>query len=847
MRNGIGGLSRRWFLAGMIIGTAVIFSLFANSTEGAHGTVSLPGSDFEIDLDANLKVDDGAPFLDWANVGESVSDDMASGPGDDSFGKGTKEDTAVPSPVWGSIPPNKSDLRSFGVYVEENANGKFMHLFWTRVQDPKGTTNMDFEFNQAPSEDGVIPAIPPRTDGDLLIEYKLAKGGTEPQLFLYSWIDGSDPLAAGYCAAASSPPCWGFKRDFTASGDAVGSINTTVIPAADSDGQGDLDPYTFGEASVDLDSVFDSTKCTSFGSAYLKSRSSDSFTAALKDFIAPQTVNITNCGTVIIRKESNPLGATESFNFTHSIPTDPPGGNAFSLAASEHLTIEHVLAGGSYWVAEDDPSALGFELTDIDCSAGVPVTEASVANRKITFDVGVGEIVDCTFTNTALGTIVVEKQTLPDGDLEPFVFTGHVAGGIGDGGQLMVEGLRPGVYTSTELVPLGWDLTDITFDDPTNDSSGDTGTKTATFNVEAGETVKCTFTNTALGSIIVEKQTLPDGDLETFVFTGRVAGTIGDGGQLMVEGLLPGQYTSTELVPLGWDLTDITCDDGNSSGDTGTKTATFNVEAGETVKCIFTNTKRGSINVVLVTDPAVTTDSFGFSLYGPSMVSTLYFSASDGGVDLLPPDRGYALSPTVPPGWAPEPSSCDDNSPSDNIDLEPGETVTCTFSYVKEGTIVVKKLTSPEGDSTFFSFGGEISVRLSHPLTAEKAVAPGTYTVTEAVPAGWDLTDISCDDSDVINSSGDTGTATATFNVEAGETVTCTFTNTKVFTIITLVCHANQLYVSTVTLAGGAPMYSLSPSDWTSTSFNPCTLTGARFEGNLVGPHNMVVSILPLP
>src|SRR5439155_649473 len=60
--------------------------------------------------------------------------------------------------------------------------------------------------------------------------------------------------------------------------------------------------------------------------------------------------------------------------------------------------------------------------------------------------------------------------------------------------------------------------------------------------------------------------------------------------------------------------------------------------------------------------------------------------------------------------------------------------------------------------------------------TITASVAPGQYTSTETVPAGWALTSISCDDA---NSTGNVGTATATFNAEAGETVTCTFTNTK--------------------------------------------------------------------
>ncbi len=45
------------------------------------------------------------------------------------------------------------------------------------------------------------------------------------------------------------------------------------------------------------------------------------------------------------------------------------------------------------------------------------------------------------------------------------------------------------------------------------------------------------------------------------------------------------------------------------------------------------------------------------------------------------------------------------------------------------------------------------------------SVAPGDYTATEAAKEGWDLTDITCSDTD---STGDLETATATFEVSAG-------------------------------------------------------------------------------
>ena len=51
----------------------------------------------------------------------------------------------------------------------------------------------------------------------------------------------------------------------------------------------------------------------------------------------------------------------------------------------------------------------------------------------------------------------------------------------------------------------------------------------ATIDLDAGETITCTFTNTQLGTIIVEKQAMPDGDPTSFTFIGDVAASLSDG------------------------------------------------------------------------------------------------------------------------------------------------------------------------------------------------------------------------------------------------------------------------------------------------------------------------------
>ena len=96
---------------------------------------------------------------------------------------------------------------------------------------------------------------------------------------------------------------------------------------------------------------------------------------------------------------------------------------------------------------------------------------------------------------------------------------------------------------------------------------------------------------------------------------------------------------------------------------------------------------------------------------------------------------------------------------------------------VEDGRLELKKETVPNGDPATFAFSGEFNVTLGDGGHAAHDVAPGTYSVSEAVPAGW-TPSVSCTDSEIANSFG--SGSTATFVVEPGELVTCVFTNTKI-------------------------------------------------------------------
>ncbi|MBI5127730.1 hypothetical protein HZA76_04725 [Candidatus Roizmanbacteria bacterium] len=246
-----------------------------------------------------------------------------------------------------------------------------------------------------------------------------------------------------------------------------------------------------------------------------------------------------------------------------------------------------------------------YQLREILSSLGAAWTNVTSTEIEVTVDPGESDE-DNNFINTQYGTIVVEKQTVPDGDQTSFDFDlsyGDNDADLSDGQQDSTGNLLPGSYSVSENTPVGWDLTSTVCTSSIQDTESEGGLE-----LDSGETITCVFTNTKRGSIIVEKQTTPNGATGNFTFTGDAAGTISDDGQITVNNLVPGQYTSTENDPtLAFDLTNITCDDTTnggtaSTGDVNSRTATFNVGPGETVKCTFTNTQRGSISGVKYED-----------------------------------------------------------------------------------------------------------------------------------------------------------------------------------------------------------------------------------------------------
>jgi uncharacterized repeat protein (TIGR01451 family) len=283
------------------LATNTSFTVIVTATIPANFLVK-PATDNSagLEIDGNL-TRENSTAQDWATLGidctstikVGCSIDLSTGASDNSFGNGTKEDTPVPSIVSGQIPNNKSDLLRFYVANQRIVTTDHLYLAWERVQEPSGSTNMDFELNQS---NQVHPnGLPVRSEGDVLITYDLAQGGAVANLGFHRWI------LTGTCGGnGSKAPCWGPRNELTEdpAQNFAGTINGGVVtdPIAPDAGRS-LSVRTFGEARINLkdSGIFVEGICTVFGKAYLKSRSSDSFSAAVKDFITPVPINVSNC------------------------------------------------------------------------------------------------------------------------------------------------------------------------------------------------------------------------------------------------------------------------------------------------------------------------------------------------------------------------------------------------------------------------------------------------------------------------------------------------------------------------------------------------------------------------
>ncbi len=501
-------------------------------------------------------------------------------------------------------------------------------------------------------------------------------------------------------------------------------------------------------------------------------------------------------GKIIVEKQTLPDGSGQSFEF------DPSwSASNFNLKDGEQKD-SGALVPGTYGVSEVNLPA-GWHLTGVTCSDG---------SDPSSIDLGYNETVTCVFTNTQDGKIITKKFTDPAGSPDAFEFDPSWGSNFNlkDGEQNDSGFLTPGSgYSVVENTPAGWDLSTVSCSD---------GSANTNITLSPGEVVTCTFNNRQDGKIIVVKQTNPDGSDASFEFDPSWSASnfnLKDGEQHDSGFLDPGTYSVAELAKAGWDLTSATCSDDSP-------VTAIQLSAGEVVTCTFTNTQRGHIIVVKQTNPDGSDASFEFD---PSW-SASNFNLKDGeqhDSGALVPGT-YSVAELAKAGWDLTSATCSDDSPVTAIQLSAGEVVTCTFTNTQRGHIIVVKQTNPDGSDASFEFDPSWSASNFNLKDGEQhdsgALVPGTYSVSEIVPSGWDQTGASCDDGSKVDA----------IDLAAGETVTCIFTNTQ---------RGHIIVVKQTLPDGSSQSFEFDPS-WSSSNFN--LKDGEQHDSGALEPGNYAVS-----
>ncbi len=529
-------------------------------------------------------------------------------------------------------------------------------------------------------------------------------------------------------ANGANPSEWTFNITGNTSVSGVTS-NSTASNLSLGANNGDA-TYTItevGPAGWILDSV--SQPCAKIGDF----TASVTLTAQTSDVTCTFT-NIREAGNIVINKtivggngESNRFDfAISPVNYQPTIITNE------SSASTGPISVP---TGTGYSVTE---TTTGWN-TSVQClnDAGAPVDNTD-------FEVTVGGTITCNFTNTKSGHIIVNKVTNPSADPQSFSFT---TGGAGYSGFSLTDAstpndqeLLPGNYSVVETGLTGWTLTNTSCVSSLQDI------ETAdNLELDAGETITCTFINTKHGHFIVNKETDPASDTATqFSVTatgdhvfGEVTRNVTGGSSIDYE-VMPGTYSATESnLPAGWQQYTNSCTE-------------IVVVPGQSHDCYIHNTKLGSVSGYKY-DATSGLGLLGWTIYLYNTISQATSTAitdSQGFysfINLWP--STYELSELLQGGWT------QISAPTNPINLSADENViNRNFVNFQNISITACKIIDADGDVNTTKdqtnkYGWTVSLssgqRVDTQTTGENGcytwtnLGPGTYDVSETVPAGW--------------------------------------------------------------------------------------------------------------
>src|SRR6185295_7706256 len=298
------------------------------------------------------------------------------------------------------------------------------------------------------------------------------------------------------------------------------------------------------------------------------------------------------------------------------------------------------------------------------------------------------------------------------------------------------------------------------------------------FTPTEGQSITCTFVNTqVLGKIIVDKVTVPGGDTTSFDFTTTYGSpfSLTDGATPNDSGnIVPGTYQVTEAANSDYTTTS-TCT--SSLGDPADDPSAIHLDAGETVTCTFTNTKKPKLTVTKILVPSNDTGLFNLQIDGVTQAANVGDGGTTGaqfvsiGSHTVGETAGTATSlsdyTTVIGG---------DCAANGSVTLAAGDNKTCTITNTRKPKLTVTKILIPSNDSGLFNLQIDGVTQAANVgdggTTGAQFVTIGSHTVGETAGTGTSLTDYTT----VIG--GDCA-ANGSVTLAAGDNKTCTITNTR--------------------------------------------------------------------
>lgn len=376
-----------------------------------------------------------------------------------------------------------------------------------------------------------------------------------------------------------------------------------------------------------------------------------------------------------------------------------------------------------------------------------------------------------------INKVVVSSQA-DSGKFNLQIDSQNKATDVGNGGTTGAVVVTPGSHSVGELAGTATNLSDYVV--TMSESCGN-----GTVNVTGDANVTCTITNTRRASLNIVKNVVTSNDTDRaqdFNFTTTGNGLAGfalddDSDPVLPDSkvftqLVPGNFSVTEQATTGWDMSNLSCDDAETT-DVNESSVTIALVAGANVTCTFTNTERAKVIVTKYNDlnrngqfdpneptlPESTLPSWTISLDAQQQVT-----GADGTTTFnnVKPNQIYSVGEVQQTGWHLSDITCDADFEqevtlgdrlAENLDLvavalpaghlifpRPGQTANCFIGNYHDVVLNIAKTNNRPNPTTV---GDTVTYTLLVSLPADSGALFNTTTVDlppknfTYVPGSW--------------------------------------------------------------------------------------------------------------